>query len=195
MAHGGGGHTHKAISPVLSPRGPARLRALPKPARCRRAKNCTVTAPRAGGEGMGSGGVLPPAGSGGRGRSPDTPGEQGEPRGLIVGRVDGGEMLPAALGVEAAQPYRKGGKKKKKQFLWAWVTGTTQGLCHRAGRGRWPAPAASHHGGSGSPVGRVPGGRAGTPAGSPRRGAGLGRGEPFVAGPVAPCSAQGQVSP
>lgn len=59
----GGGD--KAIVPVLSPRGPARLRALPKPAWCRRAKNCIVTAPRAQGAGMGSGGILLPAGSGG----------------------------------------------------------------------------------------------------------------------------------
>lgn len=106
MAGGG----DKAIGPVLSPRGPTRLRALPKPAWCRRAKNCTVTAPRAEGAGMGSGGILLPAGSGGRGRCPDTPQEQGEPRELILGRVDGGEMLPAALGVEAAQPRHKGKK-------------------------------------------------------------------------------------
>lgn len=59
----GGGD--KAIGPVLSPRGSARLRALPKPAWCRRAKNCIVTAPRAEGAGMGSGGILLPAGSGG----------------------------------------------------------------------------------------------------------------------------------
>lgn len=72
------------------------------------------------------------------------------------------------------------------------MTGTAQhgGFAIELGGAGGRPPLCHITGGAAAPWGGSPEGGQG-----PQGGAGLGRGEPFVAGPVAPCGTRGQGSP